>query len=290
MEPGKNINNLLKSFGANSSLGSSSGLGFSMPSIGNTSGFKSKLLFIGSFVLALLVVLILLHFFVTPIFKTKMGSTGIIPLPVQTEGSQYWIKDSTPLDLAETPLADKLTGYTVSVDILLEKPAVVTDKYRLIAVRKNGEGVVTGGDNKTIQEELGDFNFAIYFDETKNDVHVALLNDSNSIKEVVIKNAPVREPFRLVLVVADSYFDVYLNGRLAGTNTYTGILNSSAQKIIGPNDTSVKAKNLILFNRALTPGEAKDIRPGIAKFDIAAIPDSNICSTFTESFVPSMAM
>ena len=284
MEPGKNINKLLKSF----NIGSTSGSGFSMPSLGNTSGFRSKLLFIGSFILALLIVIILIHFLVTPVFKTKMGSTGIIPLPLQTEGSQYWIKEPTLLPVAGTPLESKLTGYTASVDILLERPSVVTNKHRLIAVRKNGVSLGTGGDNKTIQQELGNFNFVIYFDQTKNDVHVAVLNEQNSIKEVVIKNAPVREPFRLVLVIADSYFDVYMNGRLAGTNTYTGILNSSSNNIIGPDDTSVKVKNLILFNRALTPAEARDIRPGIAKFDMGAISDSNTCSTFTESFVPEV--
>jgi hypothetical protein len=119
-------------------------------------------------------------------------------------------------------------------------------------------------------------------------LHAAVLNTKKSIKEVVIKNVPVREPFRLVLVVADAYFDVYINGRLAGSNTFTDGLNTSAAQIIGPNNDSVKAKNLILFNRSLTPAEAKDIRPGLAEFTIAAISNSTTCptSTVTQHFVP----
>ena len=220
-----------------------------------------------------------------------MGSKGIIPLPVQSEGSQYWIKDPTPLPLVDTPLDNKITDYTLSLDLLLEKPAAISNKYRIIAVRKTGDLVINtnAGPNVSIQQQIGDFNFVIYLDDAKNDLHAAVLNTKNSIKEVVIKNVPVREPFRLVLVVADAYFDVYINGRLAGSNTFTDGLNTSAAQIIGPNNDSVKAKNLILFNRSLSPAEAKDIRPGIAEFTISGLSNSTTCptSTVTEHFVPS---
>lgn len=289
MEPGKNINSLLKSFKVNSGSGYGSKSGFSMPSLSMSGSFNTnKLVFLATLIVAILIILVLIHFLVTPIFKTKMGSGGIIPLPVQSEGSRYWIKDPTPLPLADTPLDNKMTDFTVSLDLLLEKPAAMANKYRIIAVRKTGD-LVIDTTGSTIQQQIGEFNFVIYLDDTKNDLHAAVLNTKKSIKEVVVKNVPVREPFRLVLVVADAYFDVYINGRLAGSNTFTDGLNTSADKIIGPNNDSVKAKNLILFNRSLSPAEAKDIRPGLAEFTIANLSNSTTCptSTVTEHFVPS---
>jgi hypothetical protein len=281
-----NIDKLIKNLG---SSGASSGIDIKKYiSFDSSSNWKLILKNILIFTLILFIILVLIHYLVTPIFKVKMGGKGIISLPVKSEGYVLW--DNIPSDSLVangTPLESIYNNYTISMDINIEQPNDITNKYRLLFARVANSSYVSAADPQTIQEQLGDFNLAIYSEKGTNDIYVTIMDTSHSIKTVVIKNTPVREPFRLVAVIADSYMDVYINGYLSGSTTFDKPPYSSANNLVGPSSTSIKVKKLIIFDRALNPAEAKDIQPSISKFDMnTSIGESTTCSSLPSANVP----
>jgi hypothetical protein len=270
-----NINKLIKNLG---NSGTSSGI--SMPF---SISYNWKLILKNTFIVlfVVLIILVLIHFLVTPIFKIKMGGKGFISLPTKSEGYLLW--DNTPSDsllVNGTPLESVSNNYTISMDVNIEKPNDISNKYRLLFARVVNSAYTSAADPQTIQEQLGDFNLAIYSEKGTNDVYVTVMDSTHSTKTVVIKNTPVREPFRLVTVIADSYMDVYINGYLSGSTTFDKPPFNPANNLLGPSSTSIKVKKLVIFNRALNPAEAKDIQPNISKFDMdTSITDSATCSS-----------
>jgi hypothetical protein len=245
--------------------------------------WSSKFIYVAFAIFAILLILVLIHFLVTPIFKTKMGSKGMIPLPTTPEGTLLWDENAPDsLPTTGTLIESIAANYTVSMDIYIEKPNDITNSYRTVFTRQVSSAKTTATANPTtIQEQIGDYNLAIYMEKGTNDLYVASMSESKTTKTIKLKNAPVREPFRLVVVLSDTYMDAYINGYLTGSVTFSDVPLTGANVIIGPSMSSIKVKRVKLFDRALEPAEAKDIRPGLAKFIATGdIPDSSTCSTF----------
>jgi hypothetical protein len=282
-----NIDKLIKNLG---SSGTSSGIDFKKYIPLGSSRYNWKLILKNTLIVlfVLFIILILIHFLVTPIFKLKMGGKGFISLPVKSEGYILWDNNqSDTLLVSGTPLESISNNYTISMDVNIEKPNDITNKYRLLFARVVNSSYISAEDPQTIQEQLGDFNLAIYSEKGTNDIYVTIMDTSHSIKTVVIKNTPVREPFRLVTVIADTYMDVYMNGYLSGSTTFDKPPYSPANNLIGPSSTSIRVKKLIIFNRALNPAEAKDIQPSISKFDMnTSIAESSTCTSLSSANVP----
>jgi hypothetical protein len=273
MSSNVNINKFLKNIGSTSTT--------TTHNIVN-SGWSDKLIYIGFILLAIIVILVLIHFLVTPIFKTKMGSKGFIPLPTTPEGEFLW-DENTPdsLPTSGTPIESMFANYTVSMDIFIEKPGEVTNAYRTIFTRQISSAKTTATSNPTtIQEQIGDYNVAVYLEKGTNDLFACVMTTNKIVKHIKLKNTPVREPFRLVIVLSDTYMDAYISGHLAGSVTFPEPPLAGANVIFGPSTSSVKVKRVKVFDRALTPAEAKDIRPELATFIATGdIPDSSTCST-----------
>lgn len=278
-----NINKFLKNLKTDSSISSSS-----ITSSSLSSGWTGKLIYIGFILLAIAVILVLIHYLVTPIFKTRMGSKGIIPLPTTPEGTFLWDENAPDsLPTTGTPIESMAANYTVSMDIYIEKPSDITNSYRTVFTRQVASAKTTAAANPTtIQEQVGDYNLAVYAEKGTNDIYVSSLSINKTPKTIKIKNTPVREPFRLVVVLTDTYMDAYINGHLSGSVTFSDPPLTGANVLFGPSMASIKVKRVKVFNRGLSPAEAKDIRPGLAAFvPTGDIPDSSTCSTFPLSIV-----
>ena len=256
--------------------------------------WKATGFYILTLLLALIIVLILVHLFITPIFKTKIGSKGYISLPTQQEGYLTWESYSQDImDMSITPIAGQSTNYSVAMDILIDNPVDTSKKYRTLFVYAKSLAAPSSVEFATgIRKQIDKFNLAIYIDKDNNDLCISVMDKNNNPKHIQIKNATVREVFRLAVVVTDTYMDAYIDGRLAGTITYPMPPSADdARYIFAPSSSTIKARNLLIFNRALVPAEVKDIRTGYAKFDISKIADSVTCSSVTDmtsSFVSNL--
>lgn len=265
---------------------------FAVPSLPSLGSIGPLLRYIMLIALVVLVVLILVHFLVTPVFKTKMGGPGIVSLPTSQNSLVLWKKEPTPTPVTGTLIEGISYNYTIGLDVFIDNPNEVTDKYKLVFMRGTGAAANTTGapHPATIADQLGDqFSLAAYLDKGKNDLLITVLTTQKDIKTVVIKNVPVHEAFRVVMVVTDTYMDVYYNNRLAGSVTYSDAPSTNAIVLSGPSTPSILVKNLIIFDRPLTPAEAKEISPGLADFPVASaapISPTGTCSTQPSFFAP----
>lgn len=277
-----NINKFLKN------LKLDSGTTSSTSSVYSSGEWSNKLLFIAFSIFAILIILVLIHYLVTPIFKTKMGSKGIIPLPTTPEGTFLWDEKAPDfLKTDKTPIHAIASNYTISMDVYIEKPNDITNLYRTLLVRQvSSNKDLSEANPDNIGQQIGDYNLAIYLEKGTNKLYISCMSVEKAIKTITIKNAPVREAFRLVVVLSDNYMDAYMNGHLVGSVTFSHNPLSGANYIFSPSMSSVKVKRVKVFDRALEPAEAKDIRPGLATFvPTGDIPDSTTCSNFPTSIV-----
>jgi hypothetical protein len=281
-----NINKFLRNLKNSNSVDITTSATSSMSMLGGIA--SNKLIYIAFLLLTIIIILILIHFLVTPIFKTKLGSKGIIPLPITPEGTLLWDENAPDsLPTTDTPIESIAANYSVSMDIYIEKPNDITNSYRTVFTRQVASAKNTVTSNPaTIQEQIGDYNLAVYIEKGTNDLYASIMTQNKTIKTIKLKNTLVREPFRLVVVLSDTYMDLYVNGHLAGSVTFSDVPLTGANVIFGPSMTSIKVKRVKVFDKTLEPAETKDIRPGLAKFIPSGdIPDSSTCSTFPSTMV-----
>ena len=178
--------------------------------------WKKIAMIIFTSLLVVIIVLIVVHYTITPIFKTTQSSKGYIPVPGITlnDGYLYW----------ESPLHDDLNEsntilkgdkgdmpVTFQMDVLLNNINfnLNNEKLRPIFLRYN-----------TIKMEGSDepnYSLGVFMEPHVNDILVQVRTQSKDIEVVRIRNVPGKEPFRLGITIGINYFEVYYNGRLVGT-------------------------------------------------------------------------
>jgi hypothetical protein len=293
-ESNTGLNSLIKQIEKNTAkMGSAPGSNvlFNNPvtqgSQGNWSG-KSIAIITFSFLFILTAFLTLIHFFVTPIFEVRLGQGGIIPLPGRIDSKMFWTDDTAPVLSSSSPINDSAFNYSLTLDIYLNNPTgfLPDDQFRIVMIRKpelidEFAPKVKNPDSLAAQIN-GNYNLAVYFDKSTNDLNVSVMTTDASVETVTIVNAPSRQPFRIGVVVGANYLDVYLNGRLYKSKPLMlNPINIQAGMFIGP-PTEVgdilQARQLQLWNRTLQPGELKYIIPPLATFIPSNPGDTQACS------------
>ena len=287
------LNSIIKQIEKNTSkMGSAPGpnLSFESPVTDAGGGWSGKSIAIiaFSFLFIITAFLTLIHFFVTPIFQVRLGQGGFIPMPGRVDSKMFWQDDTTPLVSSASPIHDLPFNYTITLDIYLNNPTgyLPNDEFRIVMLRN--AGVLDPSSPKvknpdTLAAQInGNYNLAVYFDKSTNDLNVSVMTTDGSIETVTIVNAPSRQPFRIAAVVGANYLDVYLNGRLY--NSKPLILNPLETRGImftgPPTEVGdiVQARQLQIWNRTLQPNELKYIIPPLATFTPGNPSDTQTCS------------
>lgn len=188
------------------------------------------LMSIGTVLLTVLIIAIIIHYTVFPIFK--IGGKGYIPVPGiltgNVDGKLYWTEaDHGELDEKDTILnGDKGDSpYTIMMDLYFDdlRAAQMKQEERPIFIRYSP---ISDG-TKPVNYSLG-----IFLDPTLNDllVKVRTTKDTEIIK---VKNISSKIPMRIGAVVTSNYFEVYYNGRLIGTRNLKNPPIASVGKLFG---------------------------------------------------------
>ena len=273
-------NILSKASGAPSALGAFGALGTpdGTPVIG---GWKSWLAYFAGIALVITVILVFIHFIITPVFKTAPGGPGFIPLPGYDTGKLYWEDDSVRLDDTKTVLNGMTKNYTLALDLFVENPMAFSNKPRVLFYRG---GAAAGSSSAAgISGVIGDYNIAMALAADTNDLIVSVLNSANNEENVLLPNVPVQKAFRVSVVLHDRAMEVYVNGRLMKTRA----LAHPPKEIIGPFmppvDRIAKVRNLHLWPAVLTPGEIRGAGPKLADpAGVEAIPPAPATCSSTE--------
>jgi hypothetical protein len=220
------------------------------------------LLFI-SFIIFL--ILTLIHFTITPIFRFTPESKGYIGVPGISDSGVYWTQVPAALDSAPNP-NDKIIAYpfennfSFSFDCVVTKLSDTSATNRLILFKTfdmDGSGKVkskqmtadelsklcgtqtspTSVQTKTDEQNLQTYmarasSMIVYLTETNDLVVTFFVGSTPTIyNSRPIRNIPLNNPFRVTVVVQERLFTVYLNGKQTFQRMVTeGIgLNSSNQ-------------------------------------------------------------
>jgi hypothetical protein len=246
------------------------------------------------FIIILLVFLLLLVFVnytITPIFKTRPGGNGVIPLPGIDDSSLYWKKstDLVTINDTTTPIATKSQNYSFLLDVQLDDPTANTQFPRVIFARggPNPQTLSTAyTDSSTILQVNANFNVIVYFDRLTNDLHVTVQTNAPSantnqtlLETVTIQNIPARKAFRLGVMVGEKVVEVYVNGYLVKSKAFAGTTKAVTGGLQPPSDAilsrTAQVSNLRVWGRPLSPSEFRAYGAAAsAGFSTKDIPDT----------------
>lgn len=215
--------------------------------------------------IAIILILTTLHYTVMPIWKTTPGGQGVIPLPGSDDTFTTWQKKPfQTLDSAiSTPLNSTYQNWSGTLDIIIDDPTKnMGSSYRLLMWRGNDVQQTTGD---TILSQIQGYNLAIYLDRATNDLFISTLvkgqnEQQPEIMSVLISNPPTRRPIRIGWMLGERVLEVYMNGHLVKSKTFTKPLLPVTSSSFYPIKDTLSAnvariQVLQLWNRPLTAAE-----------------------------------
>jgi hypothetical protein len=282
-------------FGESSSpkYGNSYGYGYgsSVPNITTETGISSGVLqYFYYFIVVLLIVLavlILVNYTLYPVFKTRPGAKGVIPLPGTDDSKIYW-KNSNSIkiiDDKETPVSTQFQDWSMILDVQIDNPTSNTDYPRILFSR--GDALAQPdqpfNDQSTIRTINPNFNVCFWLERMTNDLNITVQtqteNNTISLETIQIPNVPVGKATRFGVMVGSRVLEVYVNGYLVKSVTYTTSLRGISGGFQPPLNevlsSVARVANLHLWGRPLSPAEFRSY--GGAK-DLTAKPLPDSCA------------
>jgi hypothetical protein len=212
--------------------------------------FMLKVLFyLLMYAFVVFLIMVLINYSFTPIFKFSPGGAGILTIPAMNDSIVYWNKGLTPPEERVPLETDSLASYdfennfSLSVDLYIRAiPRTATEKKRLILYKtyrygsslgtagtasiSYGDSDISNAPTGTLQNLLkANTSMALYLKNDTNDLIVEFYIQTTAATAAAtavvipyacrpIKNIPLYTPFRITVVVEDKNFSVYLNAKL----------------------------------------------------------------------------
>lgn len=222
----------------------------------------------------LAVILIIINYTITPIFRLYPGGAGYIPIPGGDTSQLFWKnkKDTAPMMDASSNVSGLYTQWSFALDIDITNPMHISQSPRILFYRGPPTPSADLSGNvpsaTTIQGLIGNYNVAIALLPDTTDLIVSVLNSSGAMENVIIPNVPVQTPFRIGVILSDTAMEVYLNGLLQRTRTFTpGSTPFNATGMFYPpqaiNAEIAKVGNLHLWNSVISANQMRYATPGL---------------------------
>jgi hypothetical protein len=239
---------------------------------GISSGVVRYLLYLFVFIIIIILILTIVHFLITPIFKTRPGQSGIISLPGSDDSKKFWQDPNNIRELSEKVDVMGLPefNYSAMIDITIDNPLLNphNNRPRVLLARStsNADYSTAYGSNSTPQNLFNNLNqnLIVYLSPLTNDLNILIISAANELKTIELFNVPIRTGFTLTIVVTSSFFEAYINGKLVKTEILKGPpkkLDTNNAKIISPDAEIInqvaRVGNLRLWGRPLSPAEIR---------------------------------
>jgi hypothetical protein len=264
----------------------------------NSSGYEmessisSILIYVTTIAIILTVILFLIHYTLYPIFSLQPGDPGIITIPGFADNEVFWTPSSTTktfTDLSDvaTKIQTNTYNYSLSLDIAIQNPYISQTNGYTVLFSRGGAINPKPDANSSIKGTINNYNVAIALAPGNTDLIVSILNSDGNPDNVLIPNIPVKDPFRIGVVIMGTVFEVYLNGKLVRTKRYSsGAPGNYAGPFHPPDGSvarSVRVGNLLLWNRIASSQNIRYARPVLMTGTEDDNGSSNSCSTFSGS-------
>jgi hypothetical protein len=244
------------------------------------SGWTSILFKIFIILLVILLILVFIHFTIKPIFRLENTPNALIPVPfvsASPEGELHWTSEPSLLAENKTILNGQTSyNYTLSVDIHIIDPHIDTSNNRIILARTSTQDITKVGQTSSLLIKL---------DDNTNDLIVTIFTSNIRKENIIIKNIPFSKPFKLTVVVGETYIEGYLNGKLYNTKSFSTSPTTSVGYILpSPNTNNIQLRNLLLWNKVLSPAQIRAIDTSISSgsdFNIRSL--TNVCPSISDA-------
>jgi hypothetical protein len=224
-----------------------------------------------SFAIALLIIfliLVVIHYMITPIFSFTGADNGSLALANTQDGQLKWSKGPVPSDLSANVQRIMDWGFTVQQDIYMENESRYSNKKRIFFYRAMEPVVATSSDDNLIND-YPDSNLFMYLAPNTNNLIIAVVvNDATGNKYIetapMILNVPVKQVLRITVVFIPQVLEVYMNGKLYATKTFRNAPIGSKAYFFGPPDAyrgTIRTMNFKYWDRPLTAGEVRKSTP-----------------------------
>lgn len=235
----------------------------------------------------LIIITLIVHYFVTPVYRTKPGAPGLITLPGTDNGVIFWngsgpypgvslIKDN------DLPISNAYFNYSFIVDIFIQDPMQFSLIPHVILSRApENQANPTATDG--ITSVIPTYNFAIALKPNVTDLIISMMNVNGQPEDIDIKNVPVQIPFRLGVVIMEKVMEIYINGRLMKTKKFEADLadiKGDIRPASGNELNIAKLQNLKIWNSILSTNEIAQANPSMASassFNATPIPSGSSC-------------
>lgn len=256
------------------------------------SGIGRILAYILAIGIVIIVILLFINYFITPIFRLQPGGPGIIPVPGFDDGKLYWTNTSPgQIQNKDLPIVSMFYGYTVNLDVFIENPLQFATAPRIFFSRGAVFKEKPTGD--TLLGELDNYNLVAALLSDTNDLIVSVLNKDNNQENIIVPNVPIQEPFRLTMVVMQQALEVYINGRLIRTRKFLSEpkdVKGDIYPTAGIQINAVKVHNLKIWSRILSAAEIREATPKLSSakdFGAGPMPSSTSCASSAINSVSS---
>jgi hypothetical protein len=164
-----------------------------------------------------------IHFTIRPIFSFIPGDGGSIPIPTGTTEQLAFSSGPAPVDVSCNITNIVSKNYTLSLDIFISSGFYTTSVPRVLLYLSHTQIIMANTDTtNSLLTRFPATNVFIWVDSIKNDVYVSAVGvdsagTSHLLNSKPIENVPLREPFRITIVVATGFIEIYMNGELVQT-------------------------------------------------------------------------
>ena len=245
---------------------------------------KQILSYLFGIAIVILIILLFVHFFITPVFSLQPGAPGIFVVPGLDDGVLFWNKSSPAiLPNRGLPIQNMDYGYSFIVDLFIENPHVHFSKHPRILFRRGGT-LHPQPTGDTLLGLVDHYNVIAALLPDTNDLMISVLNSNNNTENAIISNVPVQEVFRIGVVIMDYAMEVYVNGHLMKTRAFSAVPKSvkgDIYPISGAELSMAKMRNLKIWSRPLTSSEIRYANPAMSTendFGSGQMPTTSSCS------------
>ena len=175
----------------------------------------------------LLIILLIIHYTVYPVFSFLPGDPGIIPIPLPSDKQSDFTKSPAGNDISGGFKNVVPCGYTISMDLYLTNKFIEQDPAPRIIFYNSIRPISTVvTDISGAPTAFPQANLIVWLDPIVNDLYASVITKgaTDSISSIqttkAIKNVPMKSPFRVTYVYDQNFLEVYMNGYLETSMTF----------------------------------------------------------------------
>jgi len=239
------------------------------PTSETAGALKKWIAYLLAIVVCIFIILIFVHYTITPIFQLHPGGSGYIPVPGFDDGTLYWQTTTTSvIQNSKSAISSLYQNYSFTIDVFITDPMQFSQVPRILFYRSLNplSSPTSTNSAQTLTSILPQYNVAVALTPDTNDLIVSVLNSDNNMENILLSNVPVQTPFRLGVVLMERALEVYVNGNLMKTRAFTSppmAVLGNMYPPSGENETVAKVRNLHIWPRILSPSEIRAATPAL---------------------------